>query len=293
MHSYCNCAEPRWQSPPSIPPYLPASTKSSRTLRVLLVWNLCFPFQIGRSTDFRVGDGAVSTVPRQQRLRTDATWTQQTRLRRYRVGALETYFHPRIFLTGPRGDGKIFAFYSGCLGFKPRSEDWLSWLRRCFGPNNIIIQTIIQKFLQVVVHTRQQMRPTFNSTSPLPPPHPHKNACICPFVLPHGTLCGSGAGRPGCITYEAVNEAFLRGRGKVGLRHPHRSTTVFTLAQLGSALQETTRLLADRWVTSSRLERSQKPNGINSVTVIIIFNWREDHLFQTITLENEAITLSK
>jgi hypothetical protein len=43
-----------------------------------------------------------------------------------------------------------------------------------------------------------------------------------------------------------VNEAFLRAREKVGLRNPHRSITVFTLAQLGSALQETSRLLADR-----------------------------------------------
>ncbi|GFG31758.1 hypothetical protein Cfor_04198 [Coptotermes formosanus] len=59
------------------------------------------------------------------------------------------------------------------------------------------------------------------------------------------------AGRPGCITYEAVNEAFLQARAKVRLRHPHRSTTVFTLAQLGSALQETTRLLADRFRLSS------------------------------------------
>jgi hypothetical protein len=49
-----------------------------------------------------------------------------------------------------------------------------------------------------------------------------------------------------CITHDAVNDAFVRARDKVGLRHPHRTTTVFTLAQLGSALQETTRLLADR-----------------------------------------------
>jgi len=120
-----------------------------------------------------------------------------------------------------------------------------------------------------------------------------KKHAFCTFLLPHGTLCGSGAGRPGCITYEAVNEAFLRGRRKVGLRNPHRSTTMFTLAQLGSALQETTRLLADRWVTSSRLERSQEPKDTNSVTVIITFNWREGHLFHTMTLKKEEITLSK
>jgi hypothetical protein len=64
-------------------------------------------------------------------------------------------------------------------------------------------------------------------------------------------MFGRGSeGRPGCITYEAVNEAFLRAREKVGLHHPHHSTTAFTLAQLGTALQETTRLLADRWETT-------------------------------------------
>ncbi|KAJ9601338.1 hypothetical protein L9F63_000476, partial [Diploptera punctata] len=54
-------------------------------------------------------------------------------------------------------------------------------------------------------------------------------------------------GSEGCITYEAVNEAFRRAREKVGLRSPNHSPTVFSLGLLGTALQETTRILAERF----------------------------------------------
>ena len=40
--------------------------------------------------------------------------------------------------------GQFLAFYSGCLEFKPRSEDWLSRLRCSCGSNKIITQTMIQ-----------------------------------------------------------------------------------------------------------------------------------------------------
>ncbi|KDR12477.1 Peroxidasin, partial [Zootermopsis nevadensis] len=67
-----------------------------------------------------------------------------------------------------------------------------------------------------------------------------------------------------CITYESVNEAFLQAREKAGLRRPPHTTTVFTLAQLGSALQETTRLLADRF----RLSRDDVALGLPRINTL-------------------------
>ncbi|XP_069705642.1 peroxidase-like isoform X2 [Periplaneta americana] len=91
----------------------------------------------------------------------------------------------------------------------------------------------------------------------------------CALTLPGSNRPGFNGiegsdGQPGCITYEAVNEAFLRAREKVGLRHPHRSATVFNLAQLGTALQETSRLLADRF----RLSREDVALGLPRINTL-------------------------
>ncbi|XP_063244152.1 peroxidase-like [Bacillus rossius redtenbacheri] len=53
-----------------------------------------------------------------------------------------------------------------------------------------------------------------------------------------------------CISYEDVSDAFLRAAEKAGLNNPPREYDVYSLGLLGTALQETTRLLADRFSLS-------------------------------------------
>ncbi|PSN49557.1 hypothetical protein C0J52_04989 [Blattella germanica] len=85
----------------------------------------------------------------------------------------------------------------------------------------------------------------------------------CALTLPRPGFNGI-EGPESCITYEAVNEAFRRARDKVGLRSPNHTPTVFNLALLGTALQETTRLLADRF----RLSRDDVVLGLPRINTL-------------------------
>nr|CAD7434184.1 unnamed protein product [Timema monikensis] len=49
-----------------------------------------------------------------------------------------------------------------------------------------------------------------------------------------------------CISYDSVDEAFFLARTKVGLNTPPREYNLYSLGQLGTALQETSRILSDR-----------------------------------------------
>ncbi|XP_068081797.1 peroxidase isoform X2 [Anabrus simplex] len=69
--------------------------------------------------------------------------------------------------------------------------------------------------------------------------------------LAHGVVYNGVDG--GCISYGAVDEAFLQAREKVGLRRPLRDNSLHSLSLLGTSLQETTRILADRF----RLSREE------------------------------------
>ncbi|XP_024215027.2 myeloperoxidase [Halyomorpha halys] len=71
-------------------------------------------------------------------------------------------------------------------------------------------------------------------------------------------LSSAGAvvtGRDVCLRYEDVEEAFSLAKEKVGLRFPARQVTDLSIAQLGTALQETSRIIARRfWLSRWEVE---------------------------------------
>ncbi|XP_014255974.1 lactoperoxidase-like isoform X2 [Cimex lectularius] len=78
----------------------------------------------------------------------------------------------------------------------------------------------------------------------------------CALLLPPSSW---NSGRNRCIRYEDVNEAFTIARQKVGLRHPPRTVTDQTISLLGTALQETTRILSRRFRLSRRETEAALP----------------------------------
>ncbi|BES88141.1 Animal haem peroxidase [Nesidiocoris tenuis] len=89
----------------------------------------------------------------------------------------------------------------------------------------------------------------------------------CALVLP--PVPGSyGGGRSTCLQYVDIDEAFTLARHKVGLFYSPREVNDRAIAQLGTAIQETTRILARRFSLSRREIETLLPGVDTSGTEI-------------------------